>query len=101
APDTPRALRGCSAPAPGGRSLLRSRRTSKGDGCLHTSMRETAVPAPRFSEDDKEKRASRVHAEAELPAQPGPGIDPLSVRAAGTQAQHRGRLVAGQPAEVT
>src|SRR5262245_27341258 len=39
-------------------------------------------------------------AEAEFAAEPGPGVNPQPVRAAGTHPQGRGRLVARQPGEV-
>src|SRR5262249_41457919 len=39
-------------------------------------------------------------AEAEFAAEPGPGVDPQPVRAAGADPQGRGRLLARQPGEV-
>src|SRR6516162_3274914 len=46
------------------------------------------------------KGGSGFGAEAEFAAEPGPGVDPQAVRAAGTHPQGRGRLVARQPGEV-
>src|SRR4051794_13638044 len=66
---------------------------------LYPPMRENAAAAPGFL-GTVGKGASGRGAGAEFAAEPGPGVDPLPVGAAGRNPEDGSRMVAGHPAEV-
>src|SRR4051812_47456794 len=65
---------------------------------FHAPMREKACAAPRFLWAWRGSLGFR--AEAELTAEPGPGVDPEPVSAAGAHPQGCGGLSARQPCEI-